>query len=72
MEGQDLVLKEHSRELGSVQQGAAESPFELPAESHSLCTQDSLSLNDGQEVKVSLRYMTAFSFNCLLTLFHLC
>lgn len=51
VEGQDLVLKEHSRELGSVQQGAAESPFELPAESHSLCTQDSLSLNDGQEVK---------------------
>ncbi|GAB1285052.1 KAT8 regulatory NSL complex subunit 1-like protein [Apodemus speciosus] len=54
-EGQDLVLKEHSSELGSAQQGTAESPFELPAESHSLCAQDSLSLNDGQEVK-SLRW----------------
>lgn len=54
-EGQDLVLKEHSSELGSAQQGTAESPCELPAESHSLCAQDSLSLNDGQEVK-SLRW----------------
>ncbi|XP_076787852.1 KAT8 regulatory NSL complex subunit 1-like protein isoform X8 [Arvicanthis niloticus] len=54
-EGQDLVLKEHSGELGSAQQGTAESPCELPAESHSLCAQDSLSLNDGQEVK-SLRW----------------
>ncbi|XP_017177805.1 KAT8 regulatory NSL complex subunit 1-like protein isoform X11 [Mus musculus] len=55
VEGQDLVLKEHSSELGSAQQGTAESPFELPAESHSLCAQDSLSLNDGQEDK-SLRW----------------
>ncbi|XP_029394218.1 KAT8 regulatory NSL complex subunit 1-like protein isoform X7 [Mus pahari] len=55
VEGQDLVLKEHSSEVGSAQQGTAESPFELPAESHSLCAQDSLSLNDGQEVK-SLRW----------------
>ncbi|XP_052049529.1 KAT8 regulatory NSL complex subunit 1-like protein isoform X7 [Apodemus sylvaticus] len=54
-EGQDVVLKEHSSELGSAQQGITESPFELPAESHSLCAQDSLSLNDGQEVK-SLRW----------------
>lgn len=55
VEGQDLVLKEHSSELGSAQQGTAESPFELAAESHSLCAQDSLSLNDGQEDK-SLRW----------------
>lgn len=60
VEGQDLVLKEHSSELGSAQQGTAESPFELPAESHSLCAQDSLSLNDGQEDKVSLSYLTVF------------
>lgn len=60
VEGQDLVLKEHSSELGSAQQGTAESPFELAAESHSLCAQDSLSLNDGQEDKVSLSYLTVF------------
>ncbi|XP_029332550.1 KAT8 regulatory NSL complex subunit 1-like protein isoform X5 [Mus caroli] len=55
VEGQDLVLKEHSSELGSAQHGTAESPSEVPAESHSLCAQDSLSLNDGQEDK-SLRW----------------
>ncbi|XP_031223665.1 KAT8 regulatory NSL complex subunit 1-like protein isoform X2 [Mastomys coucha] len=54
-DGQDLVLKEHSSEPGSAQQGTAESPLELPAESNSLCAQDSLSLNDSQEVK-SLRW----------------
>ncbi|XP_028621397.1 KAT8 regulatory NSL complex subunit 1-like protein isoform X2 [Grammomys surdaster] len=55
-EGQDLVLKEHSSEVGSApQQGTAESLCELPAESHSLCAQDSLSLNDGQETK-SMRW----------------
>lgn len=53
-----MVLKEHSSEPGSAQQGTAESPLELPAESNSLCAQDSLSLNDSQEVKVSLSYRT--------------
>ncbi|XP_060224533.1 KAT8 regulatory NSL complex subunit 1-like protein isoform X4 [Meriones unguiculatus] len=51
VEGQDLVPKEYSGELNSAQQCAAESPLELPAESPSLCAQDSLSLSDGQEVK---------------------
>lgn len=64
MEGQDLVLKENPSELGNAQQCAnAESPLELPADNHSLCAQDSLSLSDSQEIKVSLGYMTAFSFN---------
>lgn len=73
MEGQDLVLKENPSELGNAQQCAnAESPLELPADNHSLCAQDSLSLSDSQEIKVSLGYMTAFSFNCLLTSSHLC
>nr|XP_048314860.1 KAT8 regulatory NSL complex subunit 1-like protein isoform X3 [Myodes glareolus] len=51
LEGQDLVLKENPSELSSAQQCAAESPRELPAENPSLCAQDSLSLNDSQEIK---------------------
>ncbi|CAO2624858.1 KAT8 regulatory NSL complex subunit 1-like protein [Lemmus lemmus] len=51
LEGQDLVLKENPSELSSAQQCAAESPLELPAENPSLCAQDSLSLNDSQEIK---------------------
>ncbi|XP_052605702.1 KAT8 regulatory NSL complex subunit 1-like protein isoform X2 [Peromyscus californicus insignis] len=56
MEGQDLVLKENPSELSNAQQCAnAESPLELPADNHSLCAQDSLSLNESQEIK-SLRW----------------
>ncbi|XP_026642231.1 KAT8 regulatory NSL complex subunit 1-like protein isoform X1 [Microtus ochrogaster] len=51
LEGQDLVLKENPSDLSSAQQCAAESPLELPAENPSLCAQDSLSLNDSQEIK---------------------
>ncbi|XP_021083068.1 KAT8 regulatory NSL complex subunit 1-like protein isoform X3 [Mesocricetus auratus] len=53
-EGQDLVLKENPSELSTAQQCAAERPLELPAD-NSLYTQDSLSLNDSQEIK-SLRW----------------
>ena len=67
-----MVLKENPSELSSAQQCAAESPRELPAENPSLCAQDSLSLNDSQEIKVSLGYMIALYFNYLLTSSHLC
>ncbi|KAL1770552.1 KAT8 regulatory NSL complex subunit 1 isoform X3 [Sigmodon hispidus] len=50
-DGQDLVLKENPSELSCVQQCAAESPHDLPAENHSLCAQDSVSLNSSQEIK---------------------
>uniref|UniRef100_A0A8C6R7X9 KAT8 regulatory NSL complex subunit 1-like n=1 Tax=Nannospalax galili TaxID=1026970 RepID=A0A8C6R7X9_NANGA len=50
-EGQDLILKEHANDFNNGQQCAAQSPLELPAESHDLCGQDSLSLNESQEVK---------------------
>ncbi|XP_036029420.1 KAT8 regulatory NSL complex subunit 1-like protein isoform X4 [Onychomys torridus] len=56
VEGQDLVLKENPSEVSSAQQCVnAESPLELLADSHSLCAQDSLCLNDSQEIK-SLRW----------------
>nr|XP_045003583.1 KAT8 regulatory NSL complex subunit 1-like protein isoform X2 [Jaculus jaculus] len=50
-EGQDLVLKESPNDVSSGQQCAAQSPFELSAENHDLCAQDSLLLNESQEVK---------------------
>ncbi|XP_027252924.1 KAT8 regulatory NSL complex subunit 1-like protein isoform X2 [Cricetulus griseus] len=54
-EAQDLVLKENPGELSSAQQCVAESPLELLADNTSLYAQDSLSLNDSQEIK-SLRW----------------
>ncbi|KAL6052408.1 hypothetical protein STEG23_015795 [Scotinomys teguina] len=49
VEGQDSALKESPGELSNAEQCAAESP-EFPAD-NGPCAQDSLSLNDSQEIK---------------------
>lgn len=55
VEGQDLLLKEYPNDLGGGQHCAAESPAEPSPQSQDLGTRGSPSLNQSQELKVSMR-----------------
>ncbi|KAM9663441.1 KAT8 regulatory NSL complex subunit 1-like protein isoform 3-T11 [Trichechus inunguis] len=50
-EGQDLLWKEYTNDFSSGQYCAAQSPPELPSESHDPCAHGSPSLNESQETK---------------------
>lgn len=65
VEGQDLLLKEYPNDLGGGQHRAAESPAEPSPQSQDLGTRGSPSLNQSQELKVSMIYVTPL-FQCLL------
>lgn len=71
-EGQDLLLKEYLSDSGGGQHCAAQSSKELPSASQDLSAHGSPSLNQSQEIKVSIIYMTKDPFNlcCKLRVYH--
>lgn len=59
VEGQDLLLKEHPNDCSGGRNRAAESPAEPLPESLDLSAQGSPSLNESQDLKASMTYVTS-------------
>lgn len=60
-----MLLKEYLSDSGGGQHCAAQSSKELPSASQDLSAHGSPSLNQSQEIKVSIIYMTKDPFNLL-------